>query len=520
MDRGMPPTARARLAAIMAGGRGERLWPRSRTALPKQFLSLGDGPTFLQQTYDRLAGMPEMPDVLVLTSADTLDLVRQQLPALDPARLLGEPVGRDTAATAMLAALMGRALVGGDAVLALVPADHAVFDVAAFRAALGAAFVAAERHACPVLLGIPPTRPETGYGYVLRGDDLACGDGVRMATVARFVEKPPLERAAAYLAGGRHLWNSGICVCRTDVLLGALRLHQPALAAFMDGLAGANPANLDRADLLARMAPLSPISLDYALLERVERAIVVEAPMAWDDVGSWEALTRPHPQDDHGNVQIGQAVLSETERTVVYGAASGRLIVTHGVHDLVVVDTPDSTLVAERGALPGLKRALGAVRASGYEAHLDQAAAALEAAAEAVPASPAAPHPGAAVATPGACHTVDKPWGREVWWAVGAAYAAKRLEIRAGHALSLQYHERKHETLYFLSGRVRLRLGDREMEVGPGHVAVVPPGTVHRLEALADAVIFEVSTPELGDVVRLEDRYGRMEAAAEGQARG
>jgi len=282
----------------------------------------------------------------------------------------------------------------------------------------------------------------------------------------------------------------------------------------MDELAGANPATLQRADLLAPMAPLSPISLDYALLERVERAIVVDAPMAWDDVGSWEALTRLHPQDDHGNVQVGQAVLSDTDRTEVYGAASGRLIVTHGVADLVVVDTPDSTLVAARSALPGLKRALGAVRACGYEAHLDQAAAAIEAAVEPVPASPDAPHPGAAVAAPEECHTVEKPWGREVWWAVGAAYAAKRLEVRAGHALSLQYHEHKHETLYFCSGAVRLRLGDREMEVGPGYVAVVPPGTVHRMEALSDAVIFEVSTPELRDVVRLEDRYGRMEAGS------
>ncbi len=493
-----------RMAAIMAGGRGERLWPRSRTQLPKQFLSLSGGPSFLQQTYDRLAGMAEAPDVLVLTAADTLELVRRQLPGLDPAAALGEPLGRDTAATAALAAVMARAMAGEDAVLALVPSDHAVFDAAAFRTALSAAYRAAERYLCPVLLGIPPTRPETGYGYILRGEDLEPLSDVRVAAVGSFVEKPPLERAAQYLAGGRHLWNSGICVCRTDVLLGGLRLYRPELAAFADGFGGRNPAALHPADLRARMEPLSPISLDYALLERVERAIVVDAPMAWDDVGSWEALSRLHPQDACGNVQVGKAVLSDTERTVVYGAADGRLIVTHGVRNLVVIDTPDSILVAERDALPGLKSALGAVRASGYEVHLDRA----------VPASPAAPHPGAAVVGPEGCRVIDKPWGREVWWAVEAAYAAKRIEVRAGHALSLQYHERKHETLYFLSGRLRLRLGDRETEVGPGQVAAVPPGTVHRLEALTDAVVFEVSTPELGDVVRLEDRYGRAGTGA------
>jgi len=416
---------------------------------------------------------------------------------------VGEPTTRDTAATAALAGLTARALAGGDGVVALVPADHAIFDDEGFRRALRAAFEAAEREGVPVLIGIPPTRPETGYGYIHLGDELAPCAGTRVAAVERFVEKPSLERAAEYLADGRHLWNSGVCVCRTDVLLGQLSLHAQGLADLISALRGTNPAGADAETLRRLLEPLRAISLDYALLEHVERSAVVVGALAWDDVGSWEALSRLHPQDEHGNVRMGRAVLSETERTVVYSSATGRLLVTHGVEDLVVVDTPDSTLVASRDALPGLKRALGAVRASGYEAYLDGATQT-----EATPSAPRMVEV-ASIAAPGDCHTVEKPWGREVWWAVSEGYAAKRLEVRAGHALSLQFHERKHETLYFLSGTVRLRLGDIERTVPPGHVAVVPPGTVHRLEALTDAVVFEVSTPDLDDVVRLEDRYGR-----------
>lgn len=561
-----------RVAAIMAGGRGERLWPHSRTRLPKQFLSIGGGGSFLQQTYARLTGMARIDEVIVLTAADTVDLVREQLPALAATHLLGEPLARDTAATAALAAHMAQAVAGGDVVVALVPADHAVFDPDAFRAALDTACDLAEREDCPVLLGIAPTRPETGYGYIRRGPALPDGP-VGAHAVDRFVEKPDLQRAATYLNDGQHVWNSGICVCRASLLLGGLSLYHPALGTLLTALAGGNPAQMPHATMHGLLEPLRPLSLDYALLERVERAVVLEAAFAWDDVGSWEALARLHPGDDHGNTRIGSAVLSETERSVVYGAVPGRLVVTHGVRDLVVIDTPDSTLVAARGALADLKRALQAVRADGYHAHLDEACAALAPAptgsrlvlpgregellilgpgeraatdglvgrrarllegdallerdggvrplgAQPLTAADTIASRGGAVvlclppsegpapaAAPG--HVVEKPWGREVWWALGPGYVGKRLEVRAGEALSLQYHRRKHETLYVQSGELLLHLDGEDRRVGAGHVATVAPGCVHRMEAVTDAVLFEVSTPELDDIVRLEDRYGR-----------
>ena len=570
------------VAAIMAGGRGERLWPRSRTSLPKQFLNLGAGPSFLQDAYDRVVTMDPAPLTTALTAESTRDLVRTQLPQLPPDHVLGEPLSRDTAATAILAAAMAEALCGEPAVLALLPADHAVFDPARYQADLATAFAAAEAFGCPVQLGVPPTRPETGYGYIERGTAMDPERWHGLHMVARFVEKPDFDTATRYLAGGRHLWNAGICVCPTPVLLAGLSAADPLLAQLARALTGIHPGALAPTSLARLLQPVRPISLDYALLERADRVLVVESAMAWDDVGSWEALTRLHPQDPQGNVGVGQAVLSDTEHTVVYSTTPGRLVVTHGVRNLVVVDTPDSLLIADRHALGGLKNALKTVRDSGYTGHLDQvqaadvsplgsgcqvrlpdqdlrivslpAGATLTAAevgddgvrlirgnalverpdgtAVAVTRNRTCPVSGDAVLMtrsgcvlalerpqveegadgalePQPLRVVDKPWGREIWWAVSESYAGKRIEVRAGMALSLQYHAHKHETILVHEGRVRFLLNGEEREVGPGHVAVIPPGTTHRMTAITDAVLFEVSTPELDDVVRLEDRYGR-----------
>ena len=484
-----------RVAAIMAGGRGERLWPHSRTRWPKQFLSLGPGGSLVAATYARLRGLVSPEQMLVLTAGETLALARTLLPEIPAARFCGEPVRRDTAAVAALAVAMAAALHADPVVLALVPADHVVGDVAAFQAALADACAAAEASDCPVLVGVQPTRPETGYGYIQVDGPIARAGGP--LPVARFVEKPPLSAARAMAEDGAHLWNSGICVCRTDRLRTELGRLAPALDGLLGALRGVNPATLDPARLAALLEPLPPVSLDRALLERTARALVVPADFHWDDAGSWEALARLHPHDDTGNVTLGQTVVSATRRTLVFAAAPPRLVVTHGVSDLVIVDTPDSLLVAGRKALSEVRRAVAAVRGAGFGAHLDETSATVERV------SPE-------LRGPGEQHVVPKPWGREVWWAQTPLYAAKRLEVKAGAALSLQYHERKHETLTVLSGEARLRLGDQERAVGPGWVAVVPPGTIHRLEALTDTVLFEVSTPELDDVVRLEDRYGRQ----------
>ncbi len=355
--------------AILAGGRGERLWPTSRTRLPKQFLRLIGNETFLQQAYRRATLLAPSEDILVATGSAHVPLVQEQLPVLPADQILAEPLSRDTAASVALATTLAQERVGAPVVVACLPADQVIFDHTAFAEAMHRAMAAAETEACPVLLGVPPTRPESNYGYIERGEELQGG----LFRVRRFHEKPDLTRAAQYLAQGDFLWNSGIFVCRSDTLAEALAQHLPQLADSIRQRTGWDPEALR---VVLEHAPR--ISLDHGLLERVERVLVVPVTMAWDDVGNWDALLRLHPRDDGGNVLRGRVVASETSGSVIYGSSSDRLVVTHGLQDMVVVDTADSTLVAARKALGGLRGALEAVRASGHGEYLE-AAASLEA---------------------------------------------------------------------------------------------------------------------------------------------
>ncbi len=370
------------IVAILAGGRGERLWPTSRRRLPKQFLRIIGQESFLQQAYQRACLLASPCDILVATGEDHVALVSEQLPDLPPDRIVAEPVSRDTAASVALAAAFADRIGPGPKVLVCMPADQVIFEQRRFVEAMALAITVATSEACPVLLGVPPTRPETNYGYIERGEALRDG----AFTVRRFHEKPDLTRASEYLAAGNFLWNSGMFVCRTDTLRQALETHLPALAR---AVADLDP-HASRDTILAAMEALPRVSLDYGLLERMERVLVVPAAMAWDDVGNWDALLRLHPRDDGGNVLRGRVVASETYDSVVYGSADGRLIVTHGVRDMVVVDTADSTLVVHRQALAGIRQALEAVRAQGHGDYLE-AAASLEAAlpSEAGPDDPA-----------------------------------------------------------------------------------------------------------------------------------
>lgn len=364
------------VVAILAGGRGERLWPTSRTRLPKQFLRLIGNETFLQQAHRRAMLLAPPEDILVATGSVHVPLVQEQLPMLPADQILAEPVSRDTAASVALVSARAAERAGAPVVVACLPADQVIFDHTAFAEAMHRAIAAAEREACPVLLGVPPTRPESNYGYIERGDELHGG----VFRVQRFHEKPDLTRAAQYLAEGNFLWNSGIFVCRSDTLAEALSRHLPHLADTLQRRTGWDPEALQEA---LENAPR--ISLDHGLLERVERVLVIPVTMAWDDVGNWDALLRLHPRDDGGNVLRGRVVASETSGSVIYGASTGRLVVTHGLQDMVVVDTVDSTLVAARKALGGLRGALEAVRASGHGGYLE-AAASLEATLPDIPA--------------------------------------------------------------------------------------------------------------------------------------
>jgi mannose-1-phosphate guanylyltransferase len=327
-----------RYAVIMAGGAGTRFWPLSRAARPKQFLQLTGRATMLQETARRLRGVVPRSRVLVVAPAAHARLVRQQLPWLAPRNLIIEPAPRGTAAClALVAADIARR--PGAASMAVLAADHAISDVAALRDCLRRAFAVAE-DGWLVTFGIPPTGPETGYGYVRVGAPLD-RHRPRAARAVRFVEKPELRTARRFLASGDYRWNSGMFTWRVDVFRDALARHAPAIAAAADAVIARGGAGARRA-----YTRLGGEPVDVAVLERAERIAVVDATFDWSDVGSWAAMAALWGTDGAGNAHRGPVLLLDCRNTTV--RADRRLIAVLGADDLVVVDTPDAVLICPR----------------------------------------------------------------------------------------------------------------------------------------------------------------------------
>lgn len=348
---------------IMAGGSGTRFWPASRRARPKQLLALGaDGDTpLLTATARRIAALSPLPRTLVVTRADLAVATREAMPELPAENLLLEPVGRNTApcvawATATIRRRDPRA------VIVVLAADAYIANEEAFVAALRTAADAAELGAI-VTLGIQPSRPETGYGYLHVGGAVeGAPRGVRV--VRGFVEKPDLDRARSYLLGGEHLWNAGIFVFRADVMHAAVEAHLPAVARAMDELDRA-AAQGDEASRVSALYPTMPnISVDYGVMEKVSEVAVVPVDCGWSDVGSWQASWELGAKDADENVVRADAVLCDATGNVV-SAPSGKVIALIGVRDLVVVDTPDALLVVPRERAQEVKKAVDALAAAG-----------------------------------------------------------------------------------------------------------------------------------------------------------
>src|SRR5262245_29919799 len=288
---------------IMAGGGGTRFWPRSRQRRPKQFLTLAGDRSLLQQAYDRVEALAA-GRTWVITGEAYQDETATQLPGLAADHIIGEPCGRDTAPCIGLgAALIARE--DAEAVMMVTPADHVIEPAREFgRAASVAEQMAREHPGALVTFGIPPTFPSSGYGYIRRGQPVAERQGVRVYRVANFEEKPPIERAEEFLATGEYCWNSGIFVWRAATVLTALKKHKPDLYAGCQRIADAWKTPR-RQEVLRREFPLlEKISIDYAVMERAADVLVVQAPYRWDDVGSWLALERMHPQDEAGNTVL------------------------------------------------------------------------------------------------------------------------------------------------------------------------------------------------------------------------
>lgn len=342
----------------MAGGSGTRFWPASRSARPKQLIRLSGPRSLIQDTYDRIAPLVPPERILVVTGKFHAKAVGQQLPELPKQNILVEPVGRNTAACAGLAALT---IVerDPDALMALFPSDHVIKRAQDWRALVSAGARLATDHDAVVTFGLEPNRPETGFGYIRVGELLGDPGAPTARRVDAFVEKPVLERAIEFLASGQYLWNSGVFVAGARKLLALIRAHAPEVAAGLERIAGASKAR-DRV-IKATYPSIPSVSLDGGVMEKAGGLIVLPAQVGWSDVGSWSALHEVLPADDRGNVTLGQAVAIDSSGCVLY--SSGATITALGVNDLVVVQTPDAILVCPKDRAQEVRTIVDRLRA-------------------------------------------------------------------------------------------------------------------------------------------------------------
>jgi mannose-1-phosphate guanylyltransferase len=351
-------------AVIMAGGSGTRFWPLSRRAWPKQFLALADSSeSLLQATVRRIVGLIPNERILVVTSEQHAEATRAQLPNLPPENVLGEPAARNTAACVAWAAAHVSAL-SPRAVMAVLPADPHIGDEPAYRALLTRAAAAAESGSL-VTIGVTPTRPETGYGYIESGAELEGG----VLRVQRFVEKPDLARAKEFLNDSRFLWNSGMFFFRADTILAEFERQLPELYAFARGYTALVGRSDAQPYVQARYAGLQSISIDHGIMEHARDMRVVTGSFGWFDIGSWTTAYELAEKDSAGNAVLGEASVIDSERCYVR-TRGGRLVALIGVADLVVVDTEDALLIMPRERAQDVRRVVDDLAGRAAKKHL------------------------------------------------------------------------------------------------------------------------------------------------------
>ena len=459
---------------LLSGGSGTRLWPLSREAYPKQFLALAGDDTMVQATWRRVAPLAGAAPIVV-ANEDHRFLVAEQLRQAGAPRaaILLEPAGRNTAPAIAAAALQATA-DGADPLLLVLPSDHVVTDEAAFHAAVREAITAAAGGAL-VTFGIVPGAPETGFGYI----QAEAGDGVR--AVRRFVEKPDAATAARYLSEGGYYWNSGMFLFRASRFLAELGRHAPAmLAAVRAACDGAvrdgDFIRLDKAAFEACPAD----SIDYAVMEKTDRAMVLPVDIGWNDVGSWSALWEVSAQDGDGNAHHGDVIAVDSRNSYAWAR---RLVALVGVDDLVVVETDDAVLVAHKDKVQQVKEVVARLKA-GQRSH-------------------AVLH-----------REVHRPWGSYDSIDQDEGFQVKRIKVKPGGRLSLQSHTRRAEHWIVVRGTARVTRDNDVFELHANQSTYIPLGAKHRLENPGDEVLelIEVQSGDyLGedDIVRYEDVYGR-----------
>lgn len=466
---------------ILSGGAGTRLWPISRESHPKPFMKLPDGQSLLQKTFARAAALEGVSEILTITnreyyfkSRDEYQHIKKNLPAVTDTFLL-EPFGRNTAAAIALGALRIAETYGGDALMLVLPSDHLIDDQPAFSAAVTQASGLA-RQGNLVTFGIVPAAPETGFGYIE-------ADG---HTVKRFVEKPSYEKALEYLESGRYLWNSGMFCFKAGTLLEQFKKYAPAI---YEHAMACWKATRDKAQSNNQMMEIDPDtfaaipenSIDYALMEKSDKVAVVASHFCWSDIGSWNAICDLTPPDEAGNRLIGEAVLVDVNNT--YIQSEGRLVAAIGLDNLLIVDTPDALLIADRNRAQDVRKVVQQLKLMNHDSHRLH-------------------------------RTVARPWGTYTVLEEGKNFKIKRIVVKPGASLSLQMHYHRSEHWVVVSGTASIINDDQEILVRTNESTYIQIGHKHRLSnpGLTDLIMIEVQSGDyLGedDIVRFDDVYGR-----------
>ena len=486
MESSSSASSSSLVPVILCGGTGTRLWPLSRASYPKQYWPLaGTGEdTLLQQTQQRLAGLPGLASPLLICNEDHRFIVAEQLRQIgvEPQAILLEPIGRNTAPAVTVAALLATAQ-GEDPLLLVLAADHVIRDAATFRAAVAAGVPAAEAGQL-VTFGIVPTAPETGYGYIEAAQSLLGAN--EPVPIARFVEKPDRATAERFLATGRFTWNSGMFLFKASAILAELERLAPEVVSACRSSLEHDSADLDFLRLEREAFASCPsVALDVAVMERTDRGAVLPLEAGWSDVGSWSALWETADQDSDGNVLRGR-VISEGSSNC-YLRSEHRLVVGLGVEDLVVVETDDVVLVAHRDRAQEVKAIVGRLEREG------------------APESKA--H-----------RKIYRPWGSYDGVTEGERWQVKRIVVNPGASLSLQMHHHRAEHWIVVQGTAVVEKDGNSELVGENQSTYIPLGCRHRLSnpgKIPVEMIEVQSGPYLGedDIVRFEDRYGRSDAS-------